>query len=117
MWWDTEAICLVLPASADVDTIGRLASAWNVGGRRLREVTRDSYFDRDAAIADGTLLAGERIYPFWYDHESSKKVVVEHRWLSPEEADVLMPWYPGGVQALLDGRIGYYGHAAGSSGV
>ena len=72
MWWDTEAICLVLPASADVDTIGRLASAWNVGGRRLREVTRDSYFDRDAAIADGTLLAGERIYPFWYDHESSK---------------------------------------------
>ena len=38
------------------------------------------------------------------------EVVVEHRWLSPEEADVLMPWHPGGVQALLDGRIGYYGH-------
>jgi 8-oxo-dGTP diphosphatase len=38
------------------------------------------------------------------------EVVVEHRWLSPEEADVLMPWYPGGVRALLDGRVGYYGH-------
>jgi hypothetical protein len=38
------------------------------------------------------------------------ELVVEHRWLSPEEADALMPWYPGGVQALLDGRIGYYEH-------
>jgi len=36
------------------------------------------------------------------------EVVVECRWLSPEEADVLMPWYPGGVQALIDGRAGYY---------
>ena len=36
------------------------------------------------------------------------EVVVEYRWLSPNEADVLMPLYPGGVQALLDGRIGYY---------
>jgi hypothetical protein len=28
--------------------------------------------------------------------------------VSPEEADALMPWYPGGVRALLDGRVGYY---------
>ncbi len=34
------------------------------------------------------------------------EVVVEHRWLSLKEADVLMPWYPGGVQALLEGRMG-----------
>jgi 8-oxo-dGTP diphosphatase len=38
------------------------------------------------------------------------EVVVEHRWLSPEDADILMPWYPGGIRALLAGRIGYYGH-------
>jgi 8-oxo-dGTP pyrophosphatase MutT (NUDIX family) len=37
-------------------------------------------------------------------------VVVEHRWLSPHAADALMPWYPDGVQALLDGRVGYYAH-------
>jgi hypothetical protein len=24
------------------------------------------------------------------------------------EADALMPWYPGGVRALLEGRVGYY---------
>jgi hypothetical protein len=38
------------------------------------------------------------------------EAVVECRWLSPEEADVLMPWYPGGVRALLGGHSGYYGH-------
>jgi 8-oxo-dGTP diphosphatase len=34
--------------------------------------------------------------------------VVECRWCSVDEADALMPWYPGGVRALLDGRVGYY---------
>jgi 8-oxo-dGTP diphosphatase len=38
------------------------------------------------------------------------KVVVEHRWLSPEDADILMPWYPCGIRALLAGRVGYYWH-------
>jgi hypothetical protein len=38
------------------------------------------------------------------------EVVGEHRWLSPEEADALMPWYPGGVRARFDGRVGYCGH-------
>lgn len=36
------------------------------------------------------------------------EVVVECRWVSPEEADALMPWYPGGLRALLEGRVGYY---------
>ena len=79
MWWDTEAICLCAAGECGCRHDRPPRQRVDVGGRRLREVTRDSYFDRDAAIADGTLLAGERIYPFWYDHESSKKVVVEHR--------------------------------------
>jgi 8-oxo-dGTP diphosphatase len=36
------------------------------------------------------------------------EVVVECRWVLPAEADVLMPWYPGGVRALVAGRVGYY---------
>lgn len=36
------------------------------------------------------------------------EVVVKCRWVSPDEADALMPWYPGGVRALLEGRVGYY---------
>ena len=36
------------------------------------------------------------------------EVVVECRWISLAEADALMPWYPGGVRALLEGRVGYY---------
>jgi 8-oxo-dGTP diphosphatase len=34
--------------------------------------------------------------------------VVACRWISLDEADALMPWYPGGVRALLEGRVGYY---------
>ena len=31
-------------------------------------------------------------------------VAVEVRWVEPEEADrLLLPWYPGGVRALLGG--------------
>lgn len=36
------------------------------------------------------------------------EVVVEHRWLFPEQADEVMPWYPGGVRALLERQVGYY---------
>jgi 8-oxo-dGTP diphosphatase len=33
--------------------------------------------------------------------QPDEPVVVEVRWLEPDEADALMPWYPGGVRALL----------------
>ena len=36
------------------------------------------------------------------------EAVVACRWISLDEADVLMPWYPGGVRALLEGRVAYY---------
>jgi 8-oxo-dGTP diphosphatase len=36
------------------------------------------------------------------------EVVVECRWVLPADADALMPWYPGGVRALVAGRVGYY---------
>jgi 8-oxo-dGTP diphosphatase len=36
------------------------------------------------------------------------EAVVACRWISLDEADALMPWYPGGVHALLEGRVGYY---------
>ena len=31
------------------------------------------------------------------------EVAVELQWVAPDEADRLMPWYPGGVRALLAG--------------
>ena len=36
------------------------------------------------------------------------EAVVACRWISLDEANALMPWYPGGVRALLEGRVGYY---------
>ena len=36
------------------------------------------------------------------------EAVVACRWISLDEADALMPWYPGGVRGLLEGRVGYY---------
>lgn len=36
------------------------------------------------------------------------EVVAECRWVSPAEADAFMPWYPGGVHALVAGRVGDY---------
>jgi 8-oxo-dGTP diphosphatase len=41
-------------------------------------------------------------------HPQAGEVVVECRWISVDEADALMPWYPGGVRALLEGCVGYY---------
>jgi 8-oxo-dGTP diphosphatase len=41
-------------------------------------------------------------------HPQAGEVVVECRWISLDEADALMPWYPGGVRALLEGRVGHY---------
>jgi 8-oxo-dGTP diphosphatase len=36
---------------------------------------------------------------------------VELRWATPEQADWLVPWYPGGVQRLLESREAvYYAH-------
>ena len=39
---------------------------------------------------------------------AGEKVVVEVRWLTPCEADGVMPWYPGGVRALLAAREPLY---------
>jgi 8-oxo-dGTP diphosphatase len=36
------------------------------------------------------------------------EIVVELRWVTPEEADDLMPWYPGGVRRLLGSEVVYY---------
>ena len=36
------------------------------------------------------------------------EVAVELRWVTPEEADELMPWYPGGVRRLLGPDVVYY---------
>lgn len=36
------------------------------------------------------------------------EIAVELRWVTPEEADELMPWYPGGVRRLLDPEVVYY---------
>lgn len=36
------------------------------------------------------------------------EVAVELRWAAPEEVDVLMPWYPGGVRRLLEAKEPLY---------
>jgi 8-oxo-dGTP diphosphatase len=36
------------------------------------------------------------------------EIAVELRWVTPEEADELMPWYPGGVRRLLGPEVVYY---------
>lgn len=36
------------------------------------------------------------------------EIAVELRWLTPEEADEVMPWYPGGVRRLLGPEVVYY---------
>ena len=36
------------------------------------------------------------------------ELVVELRWVAPDEADALLPWYPGGVRALLGAREPLY---------
>ena len=36
------------------------------------------------------------------------EIVVELRWVGAEEATALMPWYPGGVHALLGAREPLY---------
>lgn len=36
------------------------------------------------------------------------EIAVELRWLTPEEADAVMPWYPGGVRRLLGPETVYY---------
>jgi len=35
-------------------------------------------------------------------------VAVEVRWVEPEEVERLMPWYPSGVRALLEGSETVY---------
>ena len=40
--------------------------------------------------------------------QSDEQVVVEVAWLDPDEADAVMPWYPGGVRALLGAREPLY---------
>ncbi len=45
----------------------------------------------------------------------SESVQIELRWLRPEEADKLMPWYPNGVGGLVERRepLYYVGRASG----
>lgn len=64
-------------------------------GEWLHE-THDVFFVFAACILDGepAVQPGE--------------VVVEVRWLEPDEADAVMPWYPGGVRALLRARDPHY---------
>lgn len=40
--------------------------------------------------------------------QPDEEVVVEVAWLSPDEADRVLPWYPGGIGALLGAREPLY---------
>ena len=65
-------------------------------GEWLHE-THDCFFVFAATIADGEPAV-----------QPDERVVVEVRWLEPDEADSVMPWYPGGIRALRAAREPLY---------
>jgi 8-oxo-dGTP diphosphatase len=72
--------------------VGRLVAV----GEWLHE-THDVFFVFAARIAAGEPAT-----------QPGEAVVVEVRWLEAAEADAVMPWYPGGIAALLGAREPLY---------
>ena len=111
------------PADSNIDRWGLPGCGREPGEPLVQAAVREAREETGLEVDVGGLLAVGEVLSDTHDlffvfrgratgaaRVQEDELVVEHRWLSPEEADVLMPWYPGGVQALLDGRIGYYGH-------
>ena len=111
------------PAHSNIDRWGLPGGGREPGETLVQAAVREAREETGLEVDVGGLLAVGEVLSDTHDlffvfrgratgaaRVQEDELVVEHRWLSPEEADVLMPWYPGGVQALLDGRIGYYGH-------
>jgi 8-oxo-dGTP diphosphatase len=121
------------PAHSNIDRWGLPGGRRELGETLVQAAVREAREETGLEVDVGELLAVGEVLSDTHDllfvfrgrstgaaRVQEDEVVVQHRWLSPEEADVLMPWYPGGVQALLDGCIGYYGHPSeplGPSGV
>jgi 8-oxo-dGTP diphosphatase len=110
-------------ANSKIDRWGLPGGAREAGETLVQAAAREAREETGLDVDVGELLAVGEVLSDTHDvlfvfraHARGEprvqqgEVVVEHRWLSPREADAFMPWYPGGVQALLDGRISYYEH-------
>jgi 8-oxo-dGTP diphosphatase len=108
--------------------IGLPAWGFPGGGREPGETlaeaaARETREETGLTVEVGRLLAlGEWIQPRTHDlfavfearvvggtpAPQPGEVAVDLRWVTPEEADELMPWYPGGVRRLLGDEVVYY---------
>jgi 8-oxo-dGTP diphosphatase len=59
--------------------------------------THDVFFVFAARLVDGEPAV-----------QAEEEIVVEVAWLTPEEADAVMPWYPKGIAELLAARGAIY---------
>jgi 8-oxo-dGTP diphosphatase len=109
------------PAHTNIDRWGLPGGRCEPGETLVEAAVREAREETGLEVDVGELLAVGEVVSDTHDllfvfrahavgepQVQEGEVVVECRWLSPSEADVLMPWYPGGVQALLDGRTSYY---------
>ncbi|HET7856374.1 MAG TPA: NUDIX hydrolase [Gaiellaceae bacterium] len=118
---DGKVLVVHTVGPGDIDRWGLPGGAREPGETLIQAAMREALEETGLEVEVGDLLAVGEVVSDTHDllfvfraHAAGEpqvqdgEVVVEHRWLSPEEADAFMPWYPGGVEALLDARVGYY---------
>jgi len=106
---------------SNIDRWGPLGGGREAGETLVEAAAREAREETGLDVEIGELLAlGEWIHgthdlfavfrarAHGDPRPQAGEAVVACRWISLDEVDALMPWYPGGVRALLEGRVGYY---------
>lgn len=95
------------PAHSNIDRWGLPGGGREPGETLVQAAVREAREETGLEVDVGELLAVGEVLSDTHDllfvfrgratgaaRVQEDEVVVEHRWLSSEEADVLMPWYP-----------------------